>query len=91
MVGSSYRALDSAALWSLQSRDPRMARALHPDGQIPVAQAAWYRKQTATIRSVLALVRGHLWGQETFPTSPTDPDAVLVPRSTLERFSLAVC
>jgi hypothetical protein len=66
-------------------------QALHPDGHIPVAQTAWYRKHTATIRSVLALVRQYLWGQGTFPTSPTDPGVVLVPRSTLERLSLAVC
>jgi hypothetical protein len=66
-------------------------QALHPDGHIPVAQATWYRKQTATFRDVLSIVRQHLWGQRTFPTSPTDPDVVLVPRSTLERFSLAVC
>ncbi len=78
-------------LFGLYSLVTLFGQALHPDGHIPVAQAAWYRKQTATIRSVLALVRRHLWGQETFPTSPTDPDAVLVPRSTLERFSLAVC
>ena len=64
---------------------------LHPDGCVPVAQSAWYRKQTATFRDVLAEVRRHLWGHETFPTSPADPDVVLVPRSTLERLSLAVC
>lgn len=62
----------------------------HPDEQISVAQAAWYRKQTATFRDVLAVVRRYLWDQETFPTSPTDPGMVLVPRSTLERLSLAV-
>jgi hypothetical protein len=78
-------------LFGLYSLVTLFGQALHPDGHIPVAQAAWYRKQTATFRDVLALVRRHLWGQETFPTSPTDPDAVLVPRSTLERFSLAVC
>ena len=66
-------------------------QALHPDGQVPIAQAAWYRKQTATFRDVLAVVRRHLWGQGTFPTSPTDPGVVLVPHSTLERWSLAVC
>ena len=65
--------------------------ALHPDGQIPVAQVAWYRKQTATFRDILAVVRRHLWGQGTFPTSSTDPGVVLVPRSTLERLALAVC
>jgi hypothetical protein len=53
--------------------------------------SAWYRKQTATFRDVLALVRQQLWGQGTFPTSPTDPGVVLVPHSTLERWSLAVC
>jgi hypothetical protein len=65
--------------------------ALHPDGQVPIAQAAWYRKQTAIFRDVLAVIRRHLWGHETFPTSPTDPDVVLLPRSTLERLSWAVC
>ena len=44
-----------------------------------------------SVSDVLALVRRHLWGQGTFPTSPTDPGVVLVPRSTLERLSLAVC
>jgi DDE superfamily endonuclease len=66
-------------------------QALHPDGQVPVAQAAWYRKHTATFGDVLAVVRRHLWGHGTFPTSPIDPGVVLVPRSTLERLSLAVC
>ena len=82
---------DPSALWSLQSRDPLWASACILMDSIPVAQAAWYRKQTATFRDVLALVRRHLWGQETFPTSPTDPDVVLVPRSTLARLALAVC
>jgi hypothetical protein len=78
-------------LFGLSSLVALFGQALHPDGHIPVAQAAWYRKQIATFRDVLAGIRRHLWAQQTFPTSPTDPDAVLVPRSTLERFSLAVC
>jgi hypothetical protein len=78
-------------LFGLYSLVPLFGQALHPDGHIPVAQAAWYRKQFATFRDALAGIRRHLWGQETFPTSPTDPAAVLVPRSTLERVSLAVC
>ena len=65
--------------------------ALAPDGQLPVAQTAWYRKQTATFRDVFAAVRRCFWNLETFPTSPVNPDVVLVPRSTLERLSLAVC
>jgi hypothetical protein len=78
-------------LFGLYSLVTLFGRALHPDGHIPVAQAAWYCKHTATFHDVLALVRQHLWGYGTFPTSPADPRVVLVPRSTLKRLSLAVC
>ena len=78
-------------LFGLYSLVTLFGQALHPDGHIPVAQAAWYRKQIATFRDVLAGIRRHLWGSGTFPTSSTDPAAVLVPRSTLERLSLALC
>jgi DDE superfamily endonuclease len=78
-------------LFGLYSLVNLFGQALHPDKQLPAAQAAWYRKSTATFRDVLAVVRQHLWGLGTFPTSPTDPDVVLLPRSTLERLSLAVC
>jgi hypothetical protein len=78
-------------LFGLYSLVTLFGGALHPDGQITVAQVAWYRKQTAPFRDVLAAVRRQLWGQGTFPTSPTDPGVVLVPRSTLERLSWAVC
>jgi hypothetical protein len=78
-------------LFGLFSLVALFGEVLHPDGYIPIAQAAWYRKHAATFRDVLAVVRQHLWGQGTFPTSPTDPGVVLVPRSTLERLALAVC
>lgn len=78
-------------LFGLYSLVTVFGQTLHPDGQIPVAQAAWYRKPTATFADGLALIRRHVWGQETFPTSPTDPGVVLVPRSSLERLSWAVC
>ncbi len=97
-VAAALRAsgIAQATNWScfhqvLNSLVTLFGQTLHPNGQIPVAQAAWHCKQTATFRDVLALVRRHLWGQGTFPTSPTDPFRVLVPRSTLERLSLAVC
>ncbi len=64
-------------LFGLYSLVTLFGQALHPNGQIPVAQAAWYHKHTATFRDILAVVRQHLWGQKTFPTSPTDPDVVL--------------
>ncbi len=89
----SDRAIERSTplLFGLFSLVTLFGRALHPDGQVPVAQAAWYRKQTATFGDVLALVRRQVWSQGTFPTSPADPDVVLVPRSTLERLSWAVC
>jgi hypothetical protein len=89
----SDRAIERSTplLFGLYSLVVLFGRALHPDGQIPIAQAAWYRKQTATFRDVLAVVRRQLWNQETFCTSPTDPAVVLVPRATLDRWSLAVC
>ena len=78
-------------LFGLYSLVALFGQALHPDGQIPLAQTAWYRKPSSTFRDVLALVRRHLWRLGTFPTSPTDPGVVLVPRSTLECWSLALC
>jgi DDE superfamily endonuclease len=57
-------------LFGLYSLVTLFGQTLHPDGQIPVAQAAWYRKQTATFRDVPALVRQCLWGSETFPHHP---------------------
>jgi hypothetical protein len=89
----SDRAIERSTplLFGLYSLVTLFGRVLQPDGQVPIAQAAWYRKHTATFRDVLALVRQHLWGQRTFPTSPTDPGVVLVPRSPLERLWVAVC
>src|SRR5215471_205040 len=78
-------------LFGLYSLVALFGRALHPDGHIPVSQAAWYCKQTATFRDVLALVRRHLWYDFSFSTSSTDPDVVLVPRPTLDQLAYAVC
>ena len=78
-------------LFGLYSLVALFGQAVHPDGQIPLIQAVWYRKQRATFCDVLAVVRRQLWGQETFRTSLCDPEVVLVPRSTLERLSWAVC
>jgi hypothetical protein len=71
----SDRAIERSTplLLGLYSLVTFLEHTLHPDGQIPLTQAAWYRKQTATFRDVLALIRRHLWGQEIFPTSPIDP------------------
>jgi hypothetical protein len=78
-------------LFGLYSLVALFGQALHPDGHIPVAQAAWYHKQTPTFRDVLAEVRRHLWGDFSFSTSAHSPDVVLVPRPTLDRLASAVC
>ena len=63
-------------LFGLYSLVTLFGQALYPDGQLPLKQAAWYHKQAATFGDVLAVVRRHLWGNFSFPTSPTDPDVV---------------
>jgi hypothetical protein len=78
-------------LFGLYSLITLFGHALHPTGSIPVAQAAWYRKQAATFRDVLAAVRRHLWGNFSFPTSTSDPDVVLLPRSFLQQLAYAAC
>jgi hypothetical protein len=57
-------------LFGLFSLIALFGHALHPDGHIPVAQVAWYRKQVATFHDLLAAVRRHLWGNFTFPHLP---------------------
>lgn len=78
-------------LFGLYSLVALFGRALHPDGHIPVAQAAWYHKQTATFHDVLVEVRRHFWGDFSFSTAPTAPDVVLVSRDALDRLIKAVC
>jgi hypothetical protein len=78
-------------LFGLYSLVALFGQTLYSDEGIPVAQAAWYHKQTPTFRDVLALVRRHLWGDFSFSTSPDSPDVVLVPHSTLNRLASAVC
>jgi hypothetical protein len=78
-------------LLGLYSLVTLFGHALAPDGSLPLKQATWYHKQTATFSDVLALVRRHLWGDFLFPTSPSDPDVVLLPRSTLAQLAHAVC
>ena len=68
-----------------------LGHALHPDGKIPVQQAAWYRKTQATFSEVLATVRHHLWGGVTFQTSASDPDVCLVSRTDVARLLQATC
>jgi hypothetical protein len=68
-----------------------LGHALHPDGKVPVQQAAWYPKTQATFSDVLATVRRHLWGGLTFQTLASHPDLCLVPRAELIRLLQAAC
>lgn len=78
-------------LFALYSLVALFAQALHPDGHIPVCQAAWYPKATPTFNDVLATVRRHLWGDFNYAISPTNPDIALIPRDELARLAFAVC
>ena len=78
-------------LFGLYSLVALLAHALHPDGQIPVSQTAWYAKPAATFSDVVATVRRHLWGNFVYETSPMAPDMVLMPRDDLARLAFAVC
>jgi hypothetical protein len=79
------------ALLGLYSLVTLLGHALHPDGKIPIQQAACYPKTQATFSDVLATVRRHLWGGLTFQTSVTSPDVCLVPRAHLARLVQTAC
>ncbi len=57
-------ARSTPALLGLFSVVVLLGHALHPDGAIPVRQAAWYPKGQATFSDVLATVRTQLWRGE---------------------------
>ncbi|MGO8950964.1 MAG: transposase [Ktedonobacterales bacterium] len=78
-------------LFGLYSLVTLFGSAVAPDGHPPHQQAAWYHKPAATFSDILALVRRHLWGNFTFPTSRSDPNVVLLPRSTLQQLAHAAC
>lgn len=78
-------------LFGLYSLVTLFGAALAPDGHPPLQQASWYQKSAATFSDILALVRRPLWGNFVFPTSPSDPDVVLLPRATLAQLARAAC
>ena len=47
-------------LFGLYSLMTLFGHALHPDGQLPLKQVAWYHKQAATFPDVLSVVMLHL-------------------------------
>jgi hypothetical protein len=81
----------TSLLFGLYSLVTLFGHALAPEGRLLLRQTSWYHKEAATFSDVLALVRRHLWGHFTFPTSPSDPDVVLLHRSALAQLAHAVC
>lgn len=79
------------ALLGLFSLVALAGQALHPDGKIPVAQAAWYPKAQATFSDVLIEVRRALWHNFDYCTSPDHPEMQLIPKTDLARLAYAVC
>ncbi len=79
------------ALFGLFSLVAIMGKQLHEAGELRVQQTAWYPKTEATFSDVLGAVRGALWNNFNFSTSPSEPDMVLIPRSQLDRLAYAVC
>jgi hypothetical protein len=67
------------ALLGLYSLVALFAQALHPDGKIPVAQAAWYLKQQATFSDVLMEVRRALWGNFDYAICSDEPHIFQTP------------
>src|SRR5260370_7784982 len=64
-------------LFGLSSLVTLFGQAFHPDGHIPLAQAAWYHKPVATFLDVFTVVRRHLSANFPFPPSPPPPNVVL--------------
>jgi hypothetical protein len=61
------------------------AQQLHPDGKVPVAQAAWYPKQSATFSDVLASVRRAIWTAEDNLHCAAAGECIILPRDELDR------
>ena len=78
-------------LFGLYSVVALFGHRLHPTGDIPFQQTAWYRKPQATFTDVLATVRRHLWHDFRYSTSPQNPDVILLSRSDLAHLADVVC
>ena len=78
-------------LFGFSSLVALFGQVLYPDGCISVARAGLILQADCHLTFHACRHQTTSVGFWTFPTSPTDPDMVFVPRSTLERLSWAVC
>jgi hypothetical protein len=65
----------------------RLARA----GELPIRQAAWYRKTQPTFSDAIALIREQLWHPSNFFTSHLDHHVIKIPRLLLSGLCHAAC
>jgi len=72
-------------LLGLYSLVTLMAYQLAPEHQLPMQQAAWYRKTEATFADALAYVRQRSWAALYCVKSASDPHDVLIPPALAER------
>lgn len=67
-----------------------MADRLASDGNLPVQQAAWYRKRSPTFSDALAAVRLHLWKGGTFLRLGARTETVKIPTALYHRLLNAI-
>lgn len=90
--GWSERTMErtTPCLFGLFSLVVLMAYRLHAD-HVPLRQAAWYPKSEATFSDVLAAVRRALWTPVESTPWPSDPDQLLIARSTWQSLLDIAC
>jgi hypothetical protein len=72
------------ALLALFSLVTLMVHRLLDGKDLPVREAAWYRKVTPSFSDALAFLRLALWPARVLWRSPTEPDMVKIPRGLLD-------
>lgn len=60
------------------------AMKMYQTGEIPIEQAAWYKKEEPTFSDCIALVRRRIWRALYFVNSDHDADIIKFPREALE-------
>ena len=68
-----------------------LAHRLSGAGELPIRQAAWYRKTQPTFSDAIALIREQLWHPSNFFTSPLEHLVIKIPRLLLSGLYHAAC
>jgi hypothetical protein len=79
------------ALLGLFSVVTLLAHRLAGAGELPIRQAAWYRKTQPTFSDAIALIREQLWQPSNFFTSHLHQHVIKIPRSLFSSLCQAAC